>query len=77
MRFEADNVIAACYGCHQFLGSMPEKHREFFLKRLGQKRFDLLMLKANTPERPDYKAIKLWLDLELRGAAGMILGAKA
>lgn len=54
-RFEPDNCQALCFGCHQYLGSNPNDHRDFMLKKLGQKRFDTLLIQANTYKKKDRK----------------------
>lgn len=77
VRFDPENCQALCYGCHQFLGSRPVEHYEFMLKKLGQKRFDMLAVAANKYGMPDLKAIEIWLDLEFRKAGEMIFGKKA
>jgi 5-methylcytosine-specific restriction endonuclease McrA len=76
-RFEEWNVASCCYGCHRYLTAHPEEHRDFFLKRLGQWKYDVLMIKANTPKRPDYVGINIWLDQEIRNAQPKAIGSKA
>lgn len=66
VRWDLDNVAAICFTCHQFLGENPDVHRDWFLKRLGQRRYDLLQLRANSPGKPDLALINLWLDQELK-----------
>jgi len=47
-RYDLENTDSLCYGCHQLFGSDDrEAYRVFKIKKLGQKRFDLLMLRAN------------------------------
>lgn len=53
VRFYPENVDSHCYGCHSFFESNPEEHRAWKLKQLGQKRFDALTIKANTPRKRD------------------------
>lgn len=53
-RFESDNVISMCFGCHQRMDA--DKHgefRDFMLKRLGEKRFKTLEVQARTYCRKD------------------------
>ena len=64
-RYEPDNVSCLCFSCHQRLGENPEEHRQFFMRRLGPKRYLSLMLQANTPKKIDKKLIELWLKKEL------------
>lgn len=55
-RFDPDNCDATCFGCHQYWGSTDrESYRDFKIKQLGQKGFDLLLLKANTYTKKDRK----------------------
>lgn len=77
VRFDPENVISACVSCHQWLGEHPYEHTNFFERRLGPTRFAMLTYRANTPKKPDYKAIKLWLDAEERAVAQKIIGSKA
>jgi len=50
-RWDEENCIGICCGCHSFLGANPEDHREFFLKRLGQEKYDALVRRAHTPTK--------------------------
>lgn len=65
VRFDEENAVALCYGCHRILGSNPVLHREFFLERLGEEKFDALNFRARIPAKVDIKAIALGLKLEL------------
>lgn len=76
-RFDPDNVAALCYGCHMHFTANPVEHRDFFFKRLGCKKYDLLMLRACNPSKMDYKLIKIWLEKELANAEKEIVGKKA
>lgn len=65
VRFDPENCYAACYGCHLYFTANPEIHRGFVLRRLGEQRYNALMLRANRPKKPDYVLLGLWLDREL------------
>lgn len=55
-RFDPDNVDTLCMGCHRYWGGDDrEAYREFKLKQLGQKGFDLLQVRANTYQKKDRK----------------------
>ncbi len=47
VRFDEANAMAACKTCHDDLEHHPEAHRSFFLKRLGQERYDALYQRAH------------------------------
>ncbi len=46
-RFEPDNCMTICFSCHRFFHENPVEQVEFMKKRLGEKRFDSLLLQAN------------------------------
>lgn len=55
VRFDEQNVITLCGGCHSYFTAHPQEHQEWQLKRLGQKEYDALMIRANTPVKRDRK----------------------
>jgi len=48
VRWDFDNVKCACVGCHFWLDGHPKEHTEFVNRLLGNKKFDALVVKANT-----------------------------
>lgn len=52
-RFDPENCVAHCHGCHAFLTANPELHRAWKLKQIGQQRYDLLMVRAHTTQKKD------------------------
>ena len=58
-RWDEDNCAGICFGCHQYLGSHPLEHVEFFKERLGDK-FDLLQARMKIMGKPDKTALKLY-----------------
>lgn len=49
VRFDFENAAALCGKCHFYLGS-PEnrkEHEEFFIRKLGREKYDLLCLRAS------------------------------
>lgn len=73
VRFDTDNACALCQRCHMYFDGYSswgmESHKselsEFFLKRLGQERYDLLTVRANTITKVDEELIVLWAKSEL------------
>jgi len=59
VRFDEDNAASLDFGCHQKMGADPVAHCDFFMKRLGQKRYDALTIRANTPGKPDQKMLMI------------------
>lgn len=78
-RYYDDNTIWCDFGCHQHFHKYPAEHVEFWIKRIGQKRFDVLRLKAhNTAEKVDLKVIEIWLTHELKKLeCDGVIGTKA
>ena len=71
VRFDEDNCQALCYGCHSYLGGNPQEHREFILNKLGQKEFDALQKRRNTPLKSGQK--KYLLSKEFRKEVRLML----
>ena len=71
VRFDEDNCQALCYGCHSYLGGNPQEHREFILDKLGQKEFDALQKRRNTPLKSGEK--KYLLSKEFRKEVEIML----
>jgi len=71
VRFDEDNCQALCYGCHSYLGGNPQEHREFILNKLGQKEFDALQKRRNTPLKSGQK--KYLLSKEFRKEVQLML----
>lgn len=71
-RFDEDNVVSLCGtigfpgGCHGYYADHPGEFKDFMLARLGQKRFDALVIRAHTPQKVDEKLIVIWLQQELK-----------
>ena len=55
VRFDEANVTTHCGGCHSHLTSNPHEHEQWKIKQLGEKEFDRLTLRANTPGKRDDK----------------------
>ena len=71
VRFDEKNCQALCYGCHSYLGGNPQEHREFILDKLGQKEFDALQKRRNTPLKSGEK--KYLLSKEFRKEVEIML----
>lgn len=67
-RHDEENCVALCKYCHRYFTANPAEHRDFFFKRLGEERFNALMVRANTPQRyrPDDRIVALGFRLRLK-----------
>lgn len=65
VRFDRENAASLCFSCHQKMGENPAQHTAFFLKRLGQDKFDALEVRARIPRKVDEKEIALGLTILL------------
>ena len=78
-RFDPLNAVGLCYKCHEHFtaedtfcgGPMNTKeHKGFIIERIGEREFDLLAVRANTPTKLDEKTIRMGLKLELKALKG-------
>ena len=65
-RWDEDNAVGLCMGCHVYLDSQPLEKVEFFRGLLGDK-LELLQARARTPVRYlDKAALKLYFEEKLK-----------
>ena len=48
VRFDEENCDTACRKCHQYLEEHKDEYREWKKKQLGEKRYNALIIRANT-----------------------------
>jgi hypothetical protein len=46
-RLEADNLLALCFGCHQFVDSHAEEKENLWRLRIGNERYDRIAALAH------------------------------
>lgn len=71
VRFDEENVDALCAGCHRYFTSHYTEHKEWKLQQLGQKKYDLLTLRANTKGDKDREAEKIYWKNKLKEDFGI------
>lgn len=57
-RFEPDNCLALCMGCHLVVDADPEEKRELFIKKIGEEKYNELRVLSKQPFRGKKKAEK-------------------
>lgn len=65
VRFDRDNAASLCFYCHRYFTENPADHQYFFLKRLGQEKYDALCVRARQPAKFDEEAIAAGFKLAL------------
>lgn len=65
-RYDLENVDCLCISCHRYFTEHKTEYEQWKLEQLGQKEYDLLLLRANNYMRKDRKmeAIKWKLALK-------------
>ena len=69
VRFDSDNAVGLCSGCHRFLDDNALDKVRFFMLLLGQKGFDLLECRSSQIYKPDIEAITLYLKEKIKELA--------
>ena len=64
-RFNEDNAVGLCPGCHIYLTGNPLEHTEWYRKKIGEERFVLLEIQAAQIVKPDQGIVKLYLKQKL------------
>ena len=65
VRWNPDNAVAVCFGCHRKFHESPAYHYEWFTKHLGE-RFEYLQYQANMIQKLDLQAIELYLKEKIK-----------
>ena len=52
-RFDPENCDTACRSCHEYLETHKDFYREWKLEQLGAKRYNALIIRANTIKKRD------------------------
>lgn len=67
VRYDTDNLVGICAGCHLYLTSHPLEHTEWFKNRLGEDKFNMLMGRMRqTWPKPDRKLIEIYLKEQIK-----------
>ena len=65
VRYDPDNAIAGCMGCHVYLDSQPMEKVDFFKRLLGEEKFDMLNSRMRNTGKIDKQAIELYLKAKI------------
>jgi len=66
VRYDPDNAAGLCGACHLYLGSQPDEHKQFFINRLGEHGYDMLLArKRQSAKYIDKSIITLYLKAEI------------
>ena len=67
VRWDEDNASALDFHCHQYFTENPLEHTEWFKKRLGEKKFKDLNIRANIRVgMPDKKVLTLYYEQKIK-----------
>lgn len=78
-RWDLENAIALCVGCHIDLDKNPDEKYDLYIKMYGQDKFDKLKMRSKIPKRItpyDKSLINLGLKEELKKYTNKILGKR-
>lgn len=60
VRYDPDNLVALCFGCHQYFRSYPLEYVEWVKNHLGDRAYDLLSARMRVIEKPDINGLTLY-----------------
>jgi len=73
LRWDLDNSVASCKGCHLLWHHKPLEGVEWVKKHLGPERYERLQQRAARPSRVNLVAVRAYLEKEAR-ALGIEVG---
>jgi len=67
VRFDEENCDIICnIPCHRYFEEHKTEYAEWKKKRLGEKKYKMLMVRKNTYKKKDDKLVLIWLNQELK-----------
>lgn len=66
VRWDEDNSVALCFGCHQYFTANPYEHTVWFENHLGVARFELLGSRSGQIGKPDKVALEIYLKEKIK-----------
>lgn len=66
VRFDDMNIVSLCFPCHRKMHEDPEFGRDWMLRKLGQDKYDNLVLRKNTIGKPDYALLKIYFKQKMK-----------
>ena len=60
VRWDEDNAVGLCAGCHMHFTSHPLEHVEWFRIHLGDRAFDLLNCRMRNTKKPDIEILTIY-----------------
>jgi hypothetical protein len=65
-RFDPNNVITLCTGCHMYFTANPAEHYQWQVERLGQQKVDEIILKSHLYIKKDRKLQAIYWKQQLK-----------
>lgn len=65
-RWDPDNCVGLCSGCHMYFTANPIEHQRWFEKHLGTEEFERLGLRAQGVKQVDLAAVRLYVKALLK-----------
>lgn len=65
VRFDVYNAYSLCYGCHRWLDTHPDVKERWARKKMGDERYNALLVRARFTQKIDELLIRKWLKHEI------------
>lgn len=66
VRWDEDNAVGLCGACHLYFTAHPAEHTRWYKEHLGEQAYDLLEARAHIPQKPDEKALEIYLKSKIK-----------
>lgn len=68
-RFDPENVVTLCTGCHMYFTAHPAEHYAWQVARLGEEAVQALVIRSNSYQKKDRVAEKLYWQQKIKEMA--------
>jgi len=66
VRWDEDNGVSLCFGCHQYLDENRDEEKAFMIRKLGQQGVDMLKARTRAYGMPDRVLITIYLKQKIK-----------
>jgi len=66
VRWDEDNAVGLCAGCHMYLTSHPLEHVQWFKDYIGEQAVDLLLARNRIKEKPDENLLTIYFKEKIK-----------
>ncbi len=70
VRWDEDNSVGLCFGCHTYFTGQPREHIEWFEKHIGKEATEMLAGRERVMGKPDKEMLMIYYSQKIKELEG-------